>query len=262
VIAGRPTSRVPVPAAVRSLAAGEPLELVWRNDLGGLTFAVGDRVVKWMPAGRGIELSQEATRLGWAAPFTPVPAVLDHGRDRDGSWLVTRRLPGRSAVDAHHRSDPHRTVTAVGIGLRALHESLPVQACPFEWSAAARVADVHRRADAGLIDPARWHDVHRRLSIDQAQARIAQPPPIDQIVVCHGDACAPNTLLDDDGAWSAHVDFGALGVGDRWADLAIATWSIDWNFGAGYESLLLDAYGIDADPDRIDYYRLLWDLDP
>jgi kanamycin kinase len=28
----------------------------------------------------------------------------------------------------------------------------------------------------------------------------------------------------------------------------------------GWEKPLLDAYGIDPDPDRIDYYRLLWEV--
>jgi hypothetical protein len=53
-----------------------------------------------------------------------------------------------------------------------------------------------------------------------------------------------------------------LGVADRWADLAIATWSTTWNYGPGWETALLDAYGIAPDPDRTRYYRLLWDLGP
>ncbi|MGH3721711.1 MAG: phosphotransferase [Pseudonocardiaceae bacterium] len=88
------------------------------------------------------------------------------------------------------------------------------------------------------------------------------PPAIDQLVVCHGDACAPNTLIGDDGHWSGHVDFGVLGIADRWADLAVATWSTRWNYGAGWERCLLDACGVDPDPRRSTYYRLLWDLGP
>jgi len=81
-------------------------------------------------------------------------------------------------------------------------------------------------------------------------------PPDDERVVCHGDTCAPNTLLGPDGRWTGRVDLGLLGVADRWADLAVAT----WNYGPGWEGLLLDAYGIKPDPDRTRYYRLLWDL--
>ena len=84
--------------------------------------------------------------------------------------------------------------------------------------------------------------------------------PADNLVVCHGDACAPNTLLGEDGRWSGHVDLGLLGVADRWADLAVATWSAEWNYGPGWDNLLLNAYGIRPDPDRTRYYRLLWDL--
>jgi kanamycin kinase len=91
-------------------------------------------------------------------------------------------------------------------------------------------------------------------------AAIAQPPDVDRVVVCHGDACAPNTLLDDDGLWTGHVDFGSMGVADRWADLAIAPWSTEWNYGPGWQPRLLDAYGIEPDPKRTAYYRLLWDL--
>jgi kanamycin kinase len=53
-----------------------------------------------------------------------------------------------------------------------------------------------------------------------------------------------------------------LGVADRWADLAVATWSTQWNYGPGWEQPLLAAYGVAADPERIRYYRLLWDLGP
>jgi kanamycin kinase len=91
-------------------------------------------------------------------------------------------------------------------------------------------------------------------------ARLADPPPIDLLVVCHGDACAPNTLIDDEGNCSGHVDLGALGVADRWADLAIATWSVNWNYGPGWEGALLNAYGVAPDPERSRYYRLLWDI--
>jgi kanamycin kinase len=42
--------------------------------------------------------------------------------------------------------------------------------------------------------------------------------------------------------------------------LAIATWSTEWNYGPGWEQLLLDAYGIKPDAERTRYYRLFWEL--
>ena len=104
--------------------------------------------------------------------------------------------------------------------------------------------------------------MHRPLSTTQALRIADEPPPVDRLVVCHGDPCAPNTVLTDAGAWSGHVDLGDLGTADRWADLAVATWSTEWNSGPGWQDALLTAYGVAADPPRTAYYRLLWDLDP
>jgi kanamycin kinase len=233
MVAGPPRS-VPVPPAVVQLAAGQPCRAVWENELGGLTFEIGEpaqrRFVKWAPRSAvGLDLNAEAERLRWAVAFTPVPRLVDQGSDDDGSWIVTEALAGRSAVDDRWKAEPARAVAAIGAGLRAFHDALPVERCPFSWSVDDRLAD---------------------------------GPPVDRLVVCHGDSCSPNTLIDDDGHCSGHVDLGELGVADRWADLAIATWSTNWNYGPGWEPALLEAYGVDPDPERTEYYRLLWELGP
>jgi kanamycin kinase len=124
------------------------------------------------------------------------------------------------------------------------------------------LADARRRGATGRLSPDHWHADHRGLTVDQALDLLASPPPIDELVVCHGDACAPNTILSDTGQWSGHVDLGAVGTADRWADLAVATWSAGWNYGPGWEGQLLAAYGVSDDPVRTRYYRLLWDLGP
>jgi kanamycin kinase len=252
-LAGAPAADVVVPAVVVRLARGETVAPVWENAVGGLTFRLGEgaqaRYVKWAPAtprAAELDLAAEAVRLAWAAPFTPVPRVLDAGTDDDGAtWLVTAALAGESAVSDRWRADPRTAVRAIGEGLRALHDALPVASCPFDWGVASRIERGRSRPDA---DPA---------LLDRLVADVPEP---DRLVVCHGDACAPNTLVSDDGRWSAHVDLGTLGVADRWADLAVATWSTQWNYGDGFEGELLDAYGIEPDAERTDFYRRLWDV--
>jgi kanamycin kinase len=133
---------------------------------------------------------------------------------------------------------PDVAVRAIGTGLRMLHERLPVRECPFDWSATGRLA---------ALTPA-------------LRACLGEPPPVDRLVVCHGDACAPNTLIDDDdGCCCGHVDLGELGVADRWADLAVATLSLGWNYpGRTWDADFFAAYGVEPDPTRIGYYRRLW----
>jgi len=242
------------PASVLAAAAGAPIELVWTNDLGGMTFTSGDRFIKWSP----ISLEAERIRLAWAIAHTAVPKLVDAGFDDHGWWLVTEALPGVSAVDARWKNDPATAVRAIGSGLRALHDALPVETCPFSWSIADRRTEIGHR----IPHPERWHADHRDLDVATAIRQLADPPPIDRLVVCHGDSCAPNTIIGDDGHCVGHVDLGALGVADRWADLAIATWSAGWNYGQEWEKPLLDTYGVTPDDERIRYYRLLWDLGP
>ncbi|WP_327043503.1 aminoglycoside 3'-phosphotransferase [Microbispora sp. NBC_01189] len=245
-IASVPAGPVDVPRVVAELADGDAVTPVWRNEVGGLTFRLGGtgdadtgdadtRYVKWAAAGTpGIDLAGEAERLAWARQWITVPRVLAYGSDADGAWLATAALPGRSAVDPRWTADPATAAAAIGRGLRLLHDALPVARCPYDWG----------------VD----------LRLRRAGVRLAHPPAPDRLVVCHGDACAPNTLLHDDGTFAGHVDLGSLGVADRWADLAVAAWSTEWNYGPGHDGEVYDAYGVAPDPERIAYYRLLWDL--
>lgn len=236
-----PTTELPIPHKVRELAQGADLDPVWLNEVGGVTWRTDDgRFVKYGPRDDEVSMASEAARMAWAGAYARVPRVLDSGDDGTHEWLVTAALPGESAVAPRWTADPATAVRAVGRGLRMLHDALPVGDCPFEWTVSVRLANARRR---GIRVPAALHDA----------------PPVDRFVVCHGDACVPNTLLDDRGAPLAHVDLGALGIGDRWADIAVASMSTAWNYGPGWEDALIEAYGVRPDRARLAYYRELWD---
>lgn len=248
-----PSSPPPVPPVVNRFAAGRPVRAVWVNDEGGVTYRLHSRghlateFVKVARSPHFTDFGDEARRLRWAASYVTVPRVLGAGLERssessdgDWAWLRTQALPGLSAVHPRWLAAPEVAVRAIGSGLRTLHDRLPVESCPFGWSVTSRL---------GGLSPS-------------ARLRLGCAPPVDRLVVCHGDACAPNTLIDDDGRCSGHVDFGDLGVADRWADLAVATLSLGWNYpGRNWEAEFYDAYGLEVrEPDRprVDYYRRLW----
>ena len=235
-----PLQPVDVPERVRTLARGARLDAVWQNELGGVTFRTDDgRHIKYGPRNLETSFAGEAERLEWAGAHLVLPRVLEVDADETHEWLVTATVEGESAVAPRWVADPATAVRAVGEGLRALHDALPVEECPFDWGVPFRIANA---AERGIRLP----------------ESMTAPPPVDRLVVCHADACCPNTLIGDDGGWSGHVDLGALGNADRWADLAVATMSTAWNYGPGWEADLLAAYGIEPDPERMDYYRKLW----
>nr|WP_206705786.1 aminoglycoside 3'-phosphotransferase [Microbacterium ginsengiterrae] len=222
------------------MAGGARLTPVWENGIGGLTFRTDDgRYIKWGPHDLEANMRDEAERMRWAARWLRVPEVIDQGQDAAHEWLVTAAIDAESAVAPRWAAEPEVAVRAIGTGLRMLHDTLPVTECPWEWSVAGRL---ERAAARGIRLP----------------EALRTPPPIDLLVVCHGDACAPNTLIDAHGAVAGHVDLAALGTGDRWADIAVAAMSTTWNYGAGWEDALVEAYGVPPDRERMTYYRDLW----
>ncbi|MGI8658917.1 MAG: phosphotransferase [Candidatus Limnocylindria bacterium] len=222
-----------VPHTVRAFSGDHEPALVWRNDLGGLTFRIGERFLKWNPPSTGIDLERERVRLEWLAERHPAPRVIDHGMDGGAQWMLTEAVPGGSAVGDEWRARRPEAIQAIATGLRAIH-AVPIGDFPATWAS---------EVWAGRQPPS-----------------LGLRPPIETPVLVHGDACAPNTLISDDGRWTGNVDFGDLAVGDAWADLAIASLSLDWNFGEGHQDELFEAYGVAPDEERIGYYRALWEL--
>ena len=126
--------------------------------------------------GSGLDLAAEAARLAWAVAFTPVPRLLGQGRDAAGAWIITSPLAGTTAVAARWRAEPRTAVTAIGEGLRAMHEALPAARCPFSWSAGDRLADARLRAALGQVDPAEWAEDFPGLSVTGALELLAEQP--------------------------------------------------------------------------------------
>ena len=77
----------PIPPVVLDLADGDDVELVWRNELGGLTFRAGDRYVKWNPRRTGDRSRTRAGPLGgWRPAIRPPRWSPPAGRRRPNGW--------------------------------------------------------------------------------------------------------------------------------------------------------------------------------
>jgi len=203
----------------------------------------------------------EAARLRWARPHLPVPEVIDSGSDADVDWVLTDALDGTDATKHAWLAEPERIVRAFARGLAAFHATAPAGSCPFDFTARTALEHVRRRVREGVATAADLHPEHQHLTVEQALDELDRlAPDHEDLVVCHGDYCFPNVLLDDGGRVTGYVDVAELGVADRWCDVAVGAWSVTWNVGPGWEDLFYEAYGIQPDPDRIAFYRLLYDL--
>jgi aminoglycoside phosphotransferase len=212
----------------------------------------------------GYDLGAEAERLCWLAKVgIPTPEVVEYDISEDCAWLVTTAVPGRSAAEDWPADQRTNVIDAVAGFTRSLHD-LPIEDCPYERNLAvimpaADHAVRQHLVDLDRLDPAYAGWTPQRL-LDEAYATV---PASEALVVCHGDLCLPNVLLDPDTLRvTGLIDVGRLGRADRYADLALATRSIasaqNPQYGVHHADRYLTHYGVEqADTNRVTFYRLL-----
>jgi kanamycin kinase/aminoglycoside 3'-phosphotransferase-2 len=216
----------------------------------------------------GLDPVAEAERMRWlAGQGVPVPEVLDQGGDAEYSWLLTRAVPGRSAAEPWPAGRRGAVVDAVADAALALH-ALPAARCPFDQGLAVTLERARRAAEDALVDTGRL-EAFRAGRADGVLAELAAAAPaVEDTVVCHGDYCLPNVLLDPGTLRvTGLVDLGRAGRADRYADLALMTRSLasglNPQYGPAYARRFLARYlgaGMAADEDRLDFYRRLEDV--
>lgn len=214
-------------------------------------------------------LDGERRRTAWLAPFgLGSPTVLDWNAWDDGACLVTSTVPGVTA-DQLSAPDLIRAWPSIVERVKDLH-SLPADECPFDRDLRTmfhRATDVvaRDRVNPDFLDPDDQHTPPQVL-LDglrtQLPARLAQETA--ELVVCHGDACMPNFLIDPETLrCTGLIDLGRLGTADRYVDFALLlgntreTWAGPEQTQAAYRRLF-DIHAIDnPDRERLEFYLRL-----
>jgi aminoglycoside phosphotransferase len=196
--------------------------------------------LKISPKGLPLSVLDESDRLTWGRSVLPVPPVVDVVQSAEFEWLLTEDLPGSDGTVAVGRIGREAVVKALARGLKSFQEA-PADACPFSFGVDEALALAEERLQQQRIVPSRdFHAEHAHLSAAAAIDLLHRTRPSSgRRVVCHGDYCPPNVLIE---GWDVvgFVDVGELGVADPWWDLAVGTWNVGWNFGEDLESLFLD----------------------
>ena len=163
--------------------------------------------------------------------------------DRD--WLLTRRIPGEDCLDRQYLDDPKRLSETLGILLRQLHETDPA-GCPVSNCMEHYLDSVARNHRDGRFDPTLFLGNPPFRDVQEAWDLIQNGfLRLRQDTLLHGDYCLPNVVLNN---WhfSAFLDVGSGGIGDRHIDLFWGVWSLAFNLKTDFWcNRFLDAYGRD-----------------
>jgi streptomycin 3"-kinase len=176
----------------------------------------------------GVEsLAGERLRTEWLAPFDLGSAkVLDWHASQEGACLVMSAVPGVPASELP-AEQLLQAWPSMAHRLRLLHE-IPAASCPFARALSTmfeRACDVVARnaVNKEFLDPEQ-QDIPPPLLLDalrvQLPLRLAQEAR--DRVVCHGDACMPNFMVDPRTLrCTGLIDLGRLGTADRYVDLSL-----------------------------------------
>ena len=197
--------------------------------------------LKSAPAGA---LETEAALTGYYHILGLATEVLSFHRD-ERDWLLTRRVPGEDCTHIMHLSHPERLCDILGQRLRMLHE-LDFAGCPVPDRMEPYRSLAERNYRTGNFDRSHFPDSFGYQSAEQAWEVITREGHrLRTDTLIHGDFCLPNIMLDD-WRFSAFIDLGNGGVGDRHIDLFWGLWSLAFNLKTDrYGARFLDAYGRD-----------------
>lgn len=243
------------------VTAGESAASVFRS-------AEGDRFAKCVPAEGVGALEDERDRVAWiSGQGVPGPRALDWRTSGDGACLITSAVIGVPA-DAVSAKDLQRAWSSISDAVRRLHE-LPPSACPFSRNLDTMFAVAADVVASDAVNPdflpadQRHAPAAALLNLLVREVPQRREQEATDTVVCHGDLCLPNIILDPRTLdVTGFIDLGRLGLADRYADLALLlanareTWA-DEDQAEAADRALAVRYGIDLDHERLRFYLRL-----
>ncbi|MFB4419728.1 APH(3'') family aminoglycoside O-phosphotransferase [Streptomyces sp. QL37] len=258
------------PQAVSPVLSGVPggdWVPVHSGESGAHVFRSADatRYAKCVPAADAADLTAERDRIEWlTGQGVPGPRALDWHSGDAGACLVTSAVSGIPA-DQVPAEDLRVSWERIAHAVRRLHE-VPVSRCPFRRGLDAMVAVARDVVARGAVNPEFLPVEQQHTLPTDLLARLTRQVPrrrrqeaVDT-VVCHGDLCLPNIILDPQTLnVSGFIDLGRLGTADRYADLALLfanareAWG-DEEQARAADVAFAETYGIALDHDRLRFY--------
>ena len=171
--------------------------------------------------------------------------VLDYFCECGKDWFLTAAVRGEDLTHAFYTSNPERLCDTLAERLRILHEC-STDGCPVPDHTAEYLARAAQNYKEGNYDASLFPDNWGYASAEEAWSVLEKNGHLlEKNTLLHGDYCLPNVMYN---GWdfSAFIDVGNGGIGDRHVDLFWGAWTLWFNLKTDrYRDRFLDAYGRD-----------------
>ena len=191
---------------------------------------------------KGGELACEARMTEYFGSIGLGARVL-HFESGERDYMLTARVHGEDCTHTQYLSDPKRLCDLYAELLYDLHHR-DYSGCPVQNRIESYSALAFENYRTGNYDKDSFPDSFGYASAEEAMAVIKKyGSALKNDTLIHGDYCLPNVMLDN-WKFSAFIDVGNGGVGDKHIDLFWAVWTLWYNLKTNkYEDRFLDAYG-------------------
>ena len=189
-------------------------------------------------------LAREAEMTRYFHSKGLAPEILLYVTNVDKDYLLSRRAVGEDGTFDSYLANPEKLCDTMAETLRGLH-ACSFADCPVPCRTVEYLAHAERNYKEGRGDTSFLRD-YGTFTADEAFALVKENAPfLKQDTLLHGDYCLPNIMLDN-WRFSAFIDVGNGGVGDRHIDVFWGVWTLWYNLKTDrYTHRFLDAYGRD-----------------
>jgi aminoglycoside 3'-phosphotransferase II len=204
-------------------------------------------------------VQRDKARLDWLASRIPVPEALHYAESATQQFLLMTALDGLHPMHDDLNWSPQERVTFLAEAARRFH-SLPVADCSFSARIDEQIEAARQNVESGLVrtdlfEPEWQNETPQSLF----EKLLALKPENEDLVVTHGDLYPLNIrAYAADKTLSGYIDVGAMGVADRYTDLAVIVNAITWHLGTEWIEPFFRAYGVESpDTHKLQFYQLL-----
>lgn len=176
--------------------------------------------------------------------------VVDY-TSQEFDYFLTRAVKGEDCIYPLYLENPKRLCETTATLLRMLHET-DFSHCPVDRTK-TYIETVENNYKKGIFDNSLFTQKWRIGNKDETKKYADKNKHLlTNDVLLHGDYCLPNIMLDN-WRFSAFIDLGNGGVGDRHIDLFWGIWTLYFNLKTNkYDDYFMDAYGRDKiDEDKL-----------
>ncbi|MFV0394829.1 MAG: aminoglycoside 3'-phosphotransferase [Coprobacillaceae bacterium] len=213
------------------------------------------------------EVYYEGKNLEWLSSKIKVPKVYEIDRIENYNYVIMQKLPGKMLQEAFEYMDVKDVIIVYAKAIRRFHD-LPMEGIPHNHLLTQKIEEARNNVEKGRVKTQYFEREFKSMSAEEVyKLMLSYQQEEGDIVLCHGDVCMPNMMIDKNGD-IGYIDVVQLGTCNRYLDIAIGLRSLRYNLelyghslSKEYIEVFKKAYGIEKlDIDKIMFYILLDEL--